>query len=201
MKKIILILILIVLVIIGLGWYLGRPLFIDDKVGEELPKEFSDFEMPTEEEIKDMSEEEKEDTEIKVVEMFKDKEVEVIEDMPKSDSFNNKTQIILSGEFKDADNFHKGSGLAKVLENNSNQLLRLENFMVTNGPDLHVLLVENENPANHDGFGRYVDLGSLKGNVGDQNYVIPENIDTSIYKSVVIYCEPFSVVFSTANLN
>ena len=38
----------------------------------------------------------------------------------------------------------------------------------------------------------------LKGNKGDQNYEIPDTVDVSIQRSVVIYCKPFSVVFSVA---
>ncbi len=46
-----------------------------------------------------------------------------------------------------------------------------------------------------------IDLGSLKGNVGDQNYEIPADVDLSEYQSIVIYCQPFHVVFSIATLN
>ncbi len=47
----------------------------------------------------------------------------------------------------------------------------------------------------------YVDLGSLKGNMGNQNYEIPTDLDLSDYQGVVIYCMPFHVVFATASLN
>ncbi|MDH3600540.1 MAG: DM13 domain-containing protein [Candidatus Tectomicrobia bacterium] len=47
----------------------------------------------------------------------------------------------------------------------------------------------------------YMDLGSLKGNIGSQNYPIPAETDIVPFKSVVIYCMPFHVVFSTATLN
>jgi hypothetical protein len=46
----------------------------------------------------------------------------------------------------------------------------------------------------------YLDLGSLKGNLGNQNYDIPAGTDINQFKSVVIYCLPFHVVFSTADL-
>ena len=46
----------------------------------------------------------------------------------------------------------------------------------------------------------YVDLGELKGNRGNQNYPIPAGVDIGIQQSVVIYCVPFSVVFSVAML-
>ena len=46
----------------------------------------------------------------------------------------------------------------------------------------------------------YVDLGSLKGNIGNQNYEIPADVDISDFGSVVIYCEPFHVLFASASL-
>jgi hypothetical protein len=47
----------------------------------------------------------------------------------------------------------------------------------------------------------YVDLGSLKGNRGSQNYDIPPDVDiTSGEWTVVIYCVPFHVIFATAAL-
>ena len=44
----------------------------------------------------------------------------------------------------------------------------------------------------------YVEIGKLKGNVGDQNYELPDDLDPAAYGSVVIYCKPFQVVFSVA---
>jgi hypothetical protein len=41
----------------------------------------------------------------------------------------------------------------------------------------------------------------LKGNVGNQNYDIPDEIDLDQFQSVVIYCVPFHVVFSSAALS
>ena len=46
----------------------------------------------------------------------------------------------------------------------------------------------------------YVELGRLKGNVGSQNYEIPDSLVVEEQLSVVIYCSPFRVVFSVARL-
>jgi hypothetical protein len=72
--------------------------------------------------------------------------------------------------------------------------------MVTNGPDLHVYLAAGSQPTGRDDLGEHVDLGALKGNIGDQNYTIPPDLGLEDYQSVVIYCVPFHVVFSTASL-
>ena len=46
----------------------------------------------------------------------------------------------------------------------------------------------------------YVDLGPLKGNIGDQNYVVPEGVDATSYTSVVVWCDRFNVSFGAAEL-
>ena len=44
------------------------------------------------------------------------------------------------------------------------------------------------------------EIGSLKGNIGDQNYEIPPEIDLAKYRAVTIWCQRFSVNFATAPL-
>ena len=111
---------------------------------------------------------------------------------------------VATGEFKDADAFHQGSGQAIIYSApGGGHLLRLENLDVTNGPALHVILSTHEDPTRGDEvkLPGYADLGPLKGNRGNQNYTIPESVDVSAIRSVVIYCKPFSVVFSVATLS
>ena len=108
------------------------------------------------------------------------------------------------GEFKDADSFHRGSGQATIFSTpDGGYLLRLEELSVTNGPALHVFLSPHEDPGNPGEVKTpgYVDLGKLKGNKGNQNYPIPADLDIATINSVVIYCKPFSVVFSVATLH
>ena len=80
-------------------------------------------------------------------------------------------------------------------------LLRLEDFSTTNGPDLFVVLSSSANP-DQDGLknGAYLQLDALKGNVGNQNYELPADVDLSQYKSVVIWCRAFNIVFGYAAL-
>jgi hypothetical protein len=63
-----------------------------------------------------------------------------------------------------------------------------------------VLLTTGTEATIFGDVGDYVDLGILKGNVGNQNYEIPDDVDLSAIKSVVIWCRPFKVVFSVADL-
>lgn len=109
---------------------------------------------------------------------------------------SNEAQISASysGTFSDADRFHKVSGDAKVFSQNGKNYLRFENFEATNGPDLYVYLSTAKN--NDD----YVSLGKLKGNIGDQNYELPENVDLKKYNNVLIWCQRFSVLFGSAEI-
>lgn len=85
------------------------------------------------------------------------------------------------------------------------QTLRLENLDTSNGPDLRVLLSDapvKEGVAGWRVFddGKYLTLGKLKGNKGDQNYELPPGIDLSQYTSVSIWCDRFDVSFGAAAL-
>lgn len=98
---------------------------------------------------------------------------------------------------------HVGSGTAGVYQlADESRILRLENFQVENGPDLYVYLVPLDPVPNSTGsdIPGSVNLGRLKGNIGDQNYEIPAGLDLSQYKSVVIWCQAFAVPFSAAPL-
>ena len=111
--------------------------------------------------------------------------------------------VLSKGTFQDADRFHRGSGEATIYRGpDGSHLLRLGNFQVTNGPDLHVILTPSPAPESQDDVHQpgYHELDSLKGNVGNQNYEIPTHADVSALSSVVIYCAPFHVVFAVAPL-
>jgi hypothetical protein len=98
---------------------------------------------------------------------------------------------------------HEGEGTATIFElPDGSRLLRLEDFMVLNGPDLHVYLVPL-NPVPYQvgvDIDGAADLGPLKGNVGSQNYPLSPDLDLSQYQSVVIWCQPFRVPFIAAAL-
>ena len=126
---------------------------------------------------------------------------EISEDMPKSTT-KTETEIrtIKQGQFADADFFHKGSGEAKIISYaDGKNTLRFENFDITNGPDLFVYLSDSATPGkNIESLGNFLDLGMLKGNKGNQNYDLPAQIDLEKYKSVVIWCKQFGVLFPYA---
>ena len=98
------------------------------------------------------------------------------------------------GSFVDADSFHKTSGVTRVIKIDGKRYLSLENFKTTNGPDLYVYLATNKYSK------KFVNLGRLKGNVGDQNYEIPDDVDINSHNNVLIWCKAFSVLFGSAEL-
>ena len=112
-------------------------------------------------------------------------------------------QIIATGAFRDADAAHRGSGTARLVALPSGGLeVQLTDFQVTNGPDLEVWLSTHPDPASSaDVTGaEWLALGQLKGNIGDQAYAVPTGTDTARFRSVVIWCEQFGVLFSPAAL-
>jgi len=100
-------------------------------------------------------------------------------------------------------NAHKTDGLATIYRlPDGRRVLRLTEFATSNGPDVRVYLVaagdvQSEDAAKQAGF---VDLGALKGNIGDQNYDVPAGLDLSKYRAVSIWCRRFSVNFGAAPL-
>ena len=88
----------------------------------------------------------------------------------------------------------QGDAYTIPLEDKSN-VLRLENFDSTNGPDLHVYLATDDKATD------FVDLGKLKANMGNQNYNIPDGTDLQKYNKVLIWCKAFSVLFGSAELS
>lgn len=110
-------------------------------------------------------------------------------------------QILAQGSFYNLVHLSSGEALIYQLVDGS-RILHLQNFSVDNGPDLYIYLVPIDPVSSEFGSeisGAY-SLGKLKGNVGDQNYEIPADLDLSQYKSVVIWCQAFAVPFSAAPL-
>ena len=122
----------------------------------------------------------------------------VDEAMP--DSADDEIVVLYSGSF--IDRSHPTDGIAEVLNDGTAQrFLRFEDFSTDNGPDLNVYLSTAPPDATDDAFDDdAIDLGNLKGNIGPQNYEIPEGVDLDRYSTVVIWCVRFTVAFGAASL-
>jgi hypothetical protein len=108
---------------------------------------------------------------------------------------------LASGTF-DSRNRYTVEGEATVYElDDGSRTLRLEGFSSTNGPDLFVYLAAAGSADSAAALDEdHVNLGVLKGNVGNQNYTIADGIDLDRYDTVVIWCRRFTVGFGAADL-
>ncbi|HVS30582.1 MAG TPA: DM13 domain-containing protein [Thermoanaerobaculia bacterium] len=108
---------------------------------------------------------------------------------------------LLRGEFTSL--AHETLGTATVYEiPGGRRVLRLTGFRTSNGPDVRVYLVKAAE-ADDDAVrtAGIIDLGSMKGNVGDQTYEIPAGVDLDSHRSVSIWCARFGVNFGKAALS
>ena len=110
--------------------------------------------------------------------------------------------VVAEGTFIHAnpsDPIHYGKGSATV---RSGTVFLGEDFEVVPGPKYHDYLVpKGMIRASSDLKGEaFVDLGRLRAFTGSQRYAIPAGVDLSKYKSVIIWCEQFSVLISPADL-
>lgn len=101
---------------------------------------------------------------------------------------------------------HETTGTARVIENpDGSRQLALVGLATSNGPDVHVWLSAGPVVEGTDGWftaGGYdhIDLGPIKGNLGDQLYDIPADVDLSVFRSVDLWCVQFGVSFGAAAL-
>jgi hypothetical protein len=108
--------------------------------------------------------------------------------------------VLAQGQFRSLEHHTTGRALLVRLRNGE-VLLRLERLDALNGPDLHVYLSEVATGGDARAYGeRFVDLGKLKGNKGNQNYSVPPGVDVSRFRSAVIWCKRFAVGFGVAPL-
>lgn len=122
----------------------------------------------------------------------------VNEQFPTASAASNK---LASGQFHSGAHDTKGTATVFQLADGK-KTLRLTDFATSNGPDVHVYLVAADDAKDNDAVTKagFIDIGSLKGNIGDQNYDLPANADLTKYRAVTIWCKRFSVNFGTAPL-
>jgi hypothetical protein len=99
---------------------------------------------------------------------------------------------------------HATQGLATMYQlPDGKRTLRLTEFETSNGPDVQVYLVATNDANDNETVttAGFIHLGALKGNVGDQNYEVPADVDLATYQAVTIWCRRFGVNFGTAPLN
>lgn len=200
-RKAIIIAMIAAVAAIPAGIYTISPLFINSKIDEALPadiaatKQFEEFMNMSEEERMEkgnkMSSEER-DVIMKGAAQSDDSAVH--EQM--TSEMSSGRPAAYTGTFVGVnDGIHNAEGSVSVIMlNDGTDILRLEDFRSTNGPDLYVYLSTDRSASD------FVSLGRLKGNVGNQNYEIPPETDLEKYDTVLIWCRAFSVLFGSADI-
>ena len=89
---------------------------------------------------------------------------------------------------------HEVEGKVLLIDNLGQKILRFEDFETVNGPNLHIYL------SSDLGDDDFIDLGKIKGTKGNFNYELDASIDTDKYHKVLVWCVPFGVLFSYADI-
>jgi hypothetical protein len=113
----------------------------------------------------------------------------------------NQLVAMMSGNFMAAEK--PTTGTAKIVKEGGHYYLELDAAFSTSdqGPDLHVLLdTAKTPPQTYKNLGSTVNLGKLKSFSGAQRYPIPDAINPSQFKSVVIWCRMANATFGYAPL-
>lgn len=127
---------------------------------------------------------------------------QVDEKFPAGAQVGSNPSALAKGSFKSL--AHETKGVATIFQlADGKQTLRLTEFETSNGPDVHVYLTAAEVEKGSDAIktAGFIDLGSMKGNQGDQNYEIPAGTDLGRYRNVTIWCARFGVNFGLAPLS
>jgi len=110
-------------------------------------------------------------------------------------------QALFSGQFYSI--LHPTAGTATIYRmGDGSRVLRFTSFSTSNGPDVHVYMVASDDAKDVATVQQagFIDLGVIKGNVGDQNYTLGPDVDLSKYRAVSVWCKRFSVNFGAAPL-
>lgn len=164
----------VALLVFGVLWFEPHKLFVEQRVDERLPGQA----VPA-------------------------PEMEAAGEEPAEEMAAAETSVLAEGEFVSLE--HQTKGTALVVETaDGRRFLRFQGFETSNGPDLVVYLSTKEPAGPDDWYGYdqdFVDLGVLKGNIGNQNYAIPDDVDLNRYSTAVVWCRRFTVGFAAAPLS
>jgi len=161
--------------VVAIGWYLGSPLFIRTTANEAAPTVAAS---PA----------------ASANESFPRETLGSIGPTPRVVA----TLDVARGELQYVDTIHNGKGPVTLLRVGDRYVVRFENVMITNAPDVHVYLARETGGKWNDATSLY--LGALKATNGSFNYDLPDKTDVTPYKSVVVWCRAFSVLITWADL-
>lgn len=114
-----------------------------------------------------------------------------------------ESMSVSTGMIKGAGGNYEGKGNVKLVKNENGKFaVELSDFSSTSGPDLKVFLVAASGLKNGKDViaGKHVNLGALKSTSGSQSYELPDGVNPEDFSSVAIFCEKYTVLFSSADL-
>lgn len=165
-------------IVIGILWYLISPLWRNLRLNEESPLVVQDkFETMNNDTRRQFEE---------AVKQAESGEKVMQEDIPGG------ARLVVQGIFKPR--AHDVQGEALLIEQDGKRILRFENFKTINGPNLHIYL------GSELGNADFIDLGKIRATEGNANYEVDSSVDVTKYNKVMVWCVPFSVLFSYAEL-
>ena len=177
----------------GIGWILVSPLFLEgETLNEELPDviDVVDNSTVTTDENNDMQN----------TSTVMENETITMTDSNRSSS---RFTLISQGELQRLDSVHHGSGIVQLVKNNelSSYSIFFRDVVIANGPGLEVYLATVATGQEFNGEGDYTDLGKLRAQKGNFSMDVPEGVDPTEYNTLVVWCDPFNVLFTYATLD
>jgi Electron transfer DM13 len=109
--------------------------------------------------------------------------------------------LVRRGDFVEVE--RPSEGRARLYRLASGRLaLRFEGFRTSSNTDLFVWLSTAASPRTTKQARRapHRVLASLKSTIGDQNYLLPRSVRARDVRSIVIWCEPIQIAYTTAAL-
>jgi hypothetical protein len=174
---------LIVVLVVGVpvAWSLLSPLWRDVAIDERSPLEA--VEVLDALDTMDAATKQKFEQEVAAME---GKALLMKESMPVA------AQLLAVGQFEPR--AHEVAGRALLIQDGEQTIVRFEDFETINGPNLHIYLSADLSGSD------YIDLGPIRATQGNVNYIVPAGIDPEKYNKVLVWCVPFRVLFSYAQL-
>lgn len=102
-----------------------------------------------------------------------------------------------TGDFVGLDD-HSAAGSASLVEQpDGSRVVLFEGFEVERGPDFLVYLVPGTDAFD---YSQGVEIGPLQGNVGDQQYAVPDELADTQPLTVLVWCRAFDVNIAGATV-
>lgn len=114
-------------------------------------------------------------------------------------------QEVSAGAWEDADSAHRASGTVTVYRGDDGALIHFEDFEATSGPDVYLYASPHDAAEDlDDAIKVRVPGGEGDGRAtvrGTFTVPLPDGLDPASIRSLVLWCDDFSVHFGTADLS